>query len=50
MTSTLPSRTALSQISWVEEQAEVTALASGLGTLFMLVGGLLNLRWFQQLP
>jgi Ca-activated chloride channel family protein len=39
-----------SQISWVEEHTEVTALASGVGTLLLLASGLLSLRWFQQLP
>jgi Ca-activated chloride channel family protein len=39
-----------SQVSWVEERTEVTALVSALGTILMLVGGLLSLRWFQQLP
>lgn len=39
-----------SQISWVEERTEVTALASALGTLFVISGGLLSLRWLQQLP
>ncbi|MDP8924740.1 MAG: VWA domain-containing protein [Chloroflexota bacterium] len=39
-----------SQVSWVEERTEVTALASALGTLLMVVGGLFGLRWFAQLP
>ncbi|HEX6289640.1 MAG TPA: VWA domain-containing protein [Herpetosiphonaceae bacterium] len=39
-----------SQMSWVEEYTEVTALVSGLGTLFVVAGGLLSLRWFQQFP
>jgi Ca-activated chloride channel family protein len=39
-----------SQVSWIEERTEVTALASGLGTLLMLIGGVLSLRWFGQLP
>jgi Ca-activated chloride channel family protein len=39
-----------SQVSWVEERTEVTALVSALGTMLMLMAGLLSLRWFQQLP
>ena len=39
-----------SQVSWVKEYTEVTALVSGLGTLFVITGGLLGLRWFQQFP
>ena len=39
-----------SRVSWVEEQTEVTALASGLGSVLLLAAGLLSLRWFQQLP
>jgi Ca-activated chloride channel family protein len=39
-----------SQISWVEERTEVTALASALGAVLLLTGGLLSLRWFQQFP
>lgn len=39
-----------SQVRWVEERTEITALVSGVGALFMLVGGLLSLRWFQRLP
>jgi Ca-activated chloride channel homolog len=39
-----------SQISWVEEYTEITALVSGLGTLLVLAGGILGLRWFQQFP
>lgn len=38
------------QVSWVEERQEVTALAAGLGVLALIVAGLLSLRWFQQLP
>ena len=38
-----------SQISWVEERTEITALVSGLGALFLVLGGLLGLRWFQRL-
>lgn len=39
-----------SEIAWVEERTEVTAVLAGLGSLLMLVGGLLGLRWFQQFP
>ncbi len=39
-----------SRVSWVEERTEVTALASGLGALFLTMAGLLSLRWSQQLP
>lgn len=39
-----------SQVSWAQERTEVTALVSALGTALLVVGGLLGLRWFQQLP
>lgn len=39
-----------SQISWVEERTEITALFSALGTVFVVIGGLLSLRWLQRLP
>jgi len=39
-----------SQIGWVEEKMEITALASAAGTLLILIGGFLSLRWFQQFP
>lgn len=39
-----------SQVSWVQERTEVTSLVSALGTLFMVAGGLLGMRWFAQLP
>jgi Ca-activated chloride channel family protein len=39
-----------SEIAWVEERTEVTALLAGLGSLLMLAGGLLGIRWFQQIP
>jgi Ca-activated chloride channel family protein len=39
-----------SQIAWVEEPTEVTAILAGLGSLLMLAGGLLGIRWFQQIP
>jgi Ca-activated chloride channel family protein len=38
-----------SQISWVTEETEITALVSALGTLLMLVAGGLSMRWFHQL-
>jgi Ca-activated chloride channel family protein len=39
-----------SQVSWVSERTEVTALASGLAAAFFLVAGGLGLRWFGRLP
>ena len=39
-----------SQVSWVEEQTEITALVSALGALCLTAGGLLSLRWLQQFP
>jgi Ca-activated chloride channel family protein len=39
-----------SRVSWVREQTEITALVSALGAVFLLAGGLLSLRWFQQFP
>jgi Ca-activated chloride channel family protein len=39
-----------SQITWVPQRTEVTALASGLGAVFFLVAGGLALRWFGRLP
>jgi Ca-activated chloride channel homolog len=39
-----------SQISWVEERTEVTALVSALGTFIVMAGALLSLGWFQKLP
>jgi Ca-activated chloride channel family protein len=38
------------QISWVQQQTEVTALASGLGALCFLASGIFGLRWFSRLP
>jgi Ca-activated chloride channel homolog len=38
------------QVRWVEERTEVTALVSALGALLLVIGGLLGLRWFQQFP
>ena len=39
-----------SQIQWVTEQTEVTALASGLGAALLTVAGVLGLGWFGRLP
>jgi Ca-activated chloride channel family protein len=39
-----------SQVSWVEERTEITALVSALGTVFLMAGGLLGLLWLQRLP
>jgi Ca-activated chloride channel family protein len=39
-----------SQIQWVTEQTEVTALASGLGAVLLIVAGMLGLSWFGRLP
>jgi len=39
-----------SQIQWVTEQTEVTALASGLGAVLLTVAGVLGLGWFGRLP
>jgi Ca-activated chloride channel family protein len=39
-----------SQISWVPQRTEVTALVSGLGAAFFLAAGALALRWFGRLP
>jgi Ca-activated chloride channel homolog len=39
-----------SRVSWTEERTEVTALASGLGTLLLIVAGLFSLRWLHGLP
>jgi Ca-activated chloride channel family protein len=38
------------EVSWTLERTEITALVGALGTLFLLAGGMLGLRWFQQLP
>jgi Ca-activated chloride channel family protein len=38
-----------SQVSWVTEQTEITAFVSALGTLLMLIGAGLSMRWFHQL-
>ena len=38
------------EVSWVEERQEITPLVTGAGVLFLLVAGLLGLRWFQQMP
>jgi Ca-activated chloride channel homolog len=39
-----------SQVSWVEERTEITALIGALATVLLLAGGVLGLRWFQQFP
>jgi len=39
-----------SRVNWVREETEITALVSALGAVFLLAGGLLSLRWFQQFP
>jgi Ca-activated chloride channel family protein len=39
-----------SQVAWVEERTEVTALFAGAAAGLMLVAGLLGLRWFAQVP
>lgn len=39
-----------SRVAWVEEHSEVTVVASALGMILFLTGGLLSLRWFQQIP
>ncbi|NLG99400.1 MAG: VWA domain-containing protein [Chloroflexi bacterium] len=39
-----------SRVAWVEEYSEVTVIASALGMVLFLAGGLLSLRWFQQIP
>jgi Ca-activated chloride channel family protein len=37
------------QVSWEEERTEITALVSALGTMILVVGAGLSLRWFGQL-
>ena len=39
-----------SQVRWVEERTEVTALASALGAVLLLIGGVLSLHWFRLFP
>jgi Ca-activated chloride channel family protein len=39
-----------SQIQWVEEPTEVTALASAIGAVFLTAAGALALGWFGRLP
>ncbi|MCL5996626.1 MAG: VWA domain-containing protein [Chloroflexi bacterium] len=39
-----------SQVSWIEERTEITALVAAVSALALLIGGLLSLRWFQQFP
>jgi Ca-activated chloride channel homolog len=36
------------QLRWVAEPTEITAPVAALGTLLLLAGGLLSLRWFHQ--
>jgi Ca-activated chloride channel homolog len=37
-------------VSLVREPTEVTAIAAGIGALFLVVAALLSLMWFQQFP
>lgn len=37
-----------SQVSWVTEQTEITALVTALGTILMIIAGFLSMRWFHQ--
>jgi Ca-activated chloride channel family protein len=39
-----------SEIQWVPEPTEITALVTGLGTALVTVAGLLSLGWFGRLP
>jgi Ca-activated chloride channel family protein len=39
-----------SQVQWVPEPTEVTALVTGLGTALLTAAGLLSLGWFGRLP
>jgi Ca-activated chloride channel family protein len=39
-----------SQVSWIEERTEITALVAAAAVLALLIGALLSLRWFQQFP
>jgi Ca-activated chloride channel family protein len=39
-----------SEVAWVEEKTEVTALLAGAGAALMAAAGLLSLRWFAQVP
>ncbi|GCE08554.1 VWA domain-containing protein [Dictyobacter aurantiacus] len=38
------------QISWVTETTEISALLSALGVVLFLLAGCLSLRWFQHFP
>lgn len=38
------------QVSWVRERTEVTAIAAGIGAVLMIVAGVMSLRWFQRFP
>jgi Ca-activated chloride channel family protein len=39
-----------SEIAWVQEETEVTALLAGAGSVLIALAGLLGLRWFAQVP
>lgn len=39
-----------SQVSWIEEKTEVTAIFSAIGTVFLIIAGALSLIWFARLP
>ncbi len=39
-----------SNVSWIEEKTEVTALVSALGTVLLIAASLFSLRWFHGLP
>lgn len=38
------------QISWVTETTEISALLSAIGIILFLLAGCLSLRWFQRFP
>ena len=37
-------------VSWTRERTEVTAIAAGIGALFLVAAALLSMWWFQQFP
>ena len=37
-------------VSWTRERTEVTAIAAGIGAVFLVAAALLSLWWFQQFP
>ncbi len=37
-----------SQLSWITEETEITALFTALGTVLLLIGAGLSMRWFHQ--